>query len=60
MCFTINAKEICLGRKKQEKERTYKRKLKTIKKMVTCTHVSIMTLNVNGLNVLTKINRLVE
>jgi len=28
--------------------------------MVTWTHVSIITLNVNGLNVLTKINRLVE
>ena len=34
----------------QEKKRTYKNKLKTIKKMVIGTYISIITLNVNGLS----------
>ena len=37
-----------------EKKRTYKNKLKTIKKMVIGTYISIITLNVNGLNAPTK------
>ena len=38
----------------QEKKRTYKNKPKTIKKMVIGTYISIITLNVNGLNAPTK------
>ena len=34
----------------QEKEKTYNNKPKTIKKMVKGTYISIITLNVNGLN----------
>ena len=44
----------------QEKKRTYKNKPKTIKKMVIGTYISIITLNVNGLNALTKRPRLAE
>ena len=33
----------------EEKEKTYKNKSKTIKKMVIGTYISIITLNVNGL-----------
>ena len=43
-----------------EKQRTYKNKPKTIKKMVIGTYISIITLNVNGLNVPTKRHRLAE
>ena len=34
----------------QEKEKTYNNKPKTIKKMVIGTYISIITLNVSGLN----------
>ena len=34
----------------QEKEKIYKNKPKTINKMVTGSYISIITLNVNGLN----------
>ena len=44
----------------QEKKKTYKNKPKTIKKMVIGTYISIITLNVNGLNVATKRHRLAE
>ena len=44
----------------QEKKKTYKNKLKTIKKMVLGTYISIITLNVNGLNAPTKRHRLGE
>ena len=44
----------------QEKKRTYKNKPKTIKKMVIGTYISIITLNVNGLNATTKRHRLAE
>ena len=43
------------GRKK-----TFKNKPKTIKKMEIGTYISIITLNVNGLNVSTKRHRLTE
>ena len=43
-----------------EKKRTYKNKPKTIKKMVIETYISIITLNVNGLNAPTKRHRLPE
>ena len=44
----------------QEKKRTYKNKPKTIKKMVIGTYMSIISLNVNGLNAPTKKQRLAE
>ena len=44
----------------EEKEKTYKNKSKTIKKMVIGTYISITTLNVNGLNAPTIRHRLAE
>ena len=44
----------------QEKKRTYKNKPIIIKKMVIGTYISIITLNVNGLNAPTKRHRLAE
>ena len=44
----------------QEKEKTYNNKPKTIKKMVIGTYISIIALNVNGLNAPTKRHRLDE
>ena len=44
----------------QEKKRTCKNKPKTIKKMVIGTYISIIALNVNGLNAPTKRHRLAE
>ena len=39
---------------------TYKNKPKTMKKMVIGTYISIITINVNGLNALAKRHRLAE
>ena len=47
-------------RETQEKKKTHKNKCKTIKKMVTGANISIITLNVNGLNAPTKRHRLAE
>ena len=44
----------------QEKKKIYKIKPQTIKKMAIGTYISIITLNVNGLNAPTKRQRLVE
>ena len=44
----------------QEKKKTHKNKLKTIKKIVMGTYILIITLNVNGLNAPTKRHRLAE
>ena len=44
----------------QEKKRTYKNKPKTIKKLVKGTYISIIALNVNGLNAPTKRHRLAK
>ena len=44
----------------EEKKKTYKNKLKTIKKTVIGTCILIITLSVNGLNAPTKRLRLVE
>ena len=57
--FTTNAKGSSLGRK-QEKEKNYNNKPKTVKKMVIGTYISIITLNVNRLNAPTKKHRLAE
>ena len=47
-----------MGNTREEKD--YKNKSKTIKKMVIGTYISIITINVNRLNVPTKRNRLAE
>ena len=49
-----------INKETQEKEKTYNNKLKTIKKMVMGTYITITTLNVNGLNAPTKRHRLAE
>ena len=49
-----------MDKEKQEKEKTYNNKPKTIKKMVIGRYISIITLNVNGLNVPTKSHRWAE
>ena len=52
-------KEI-LWQETKEKEKTYNNKPKTINKMVIGPYISIITLNVNGLNAKTKRHRLTE
>ena len=44
----------------QQKEKDLQNQLPTIKKMAIGTYISIITLNVNGLNALTKRRRLAE
>ena len=44
----------------QEKEKIYKNKSQTIKKMAIGTYIAITTLNINGLNASTKRHRLAE
>ena len=44
----------------QEKEKIYKNKSQTIKKMAIGIHTSIITLNINGLNAPTKRHQLAE
>ena len=58
--FTTNAKGNFSRQETQEKKKTHKNKLKTIKKMVIGTYISIITFNVNGLNAPTKRHRLAE
>ena len=48
------------GQEIQAKEKIYKIRPQTIKKMVTGTYISIITLNVNRLNAPTKRHRLAE
>ena len=47
-----------INKETQEKNRTYKNKPKTIKKMVMGTYISIITVNMNGLSAPTKRHRL--
>ena len=47
-------------RKRKGRKKTFKNKPKTIKKMEIGTYISIITLNVNGLNASTKRHRLAE
>ena len=54
MSFTTNAKGTSIGRS------TKKNKLKTVKKMSIGKYISIIILNVNGLNAPTKRQRLAE
>ena len=55
--FTINAKGIFLGRKHKRRRRPTKNKSKTIKTVIG-SYISIITLNVSGLNAPTKRQRL--
>ena len=52
--FTTKAKGTSSGRKHNRRERLTENKAKTIKKMVIGLYISIITLNVNGLNAPTK------
>ena len=56
--FTIDAKGTSLGRKHKRRKRPTENKPKTIKKTVTGSHISIITLNASGLNAPTKRHRL--
>ena len=59
--FTTNATGTSLGRKHKRRKRPIENKPKIIKKMVTGSYhmiISIITLNVNGLNAPTKRHRL--
>ena len=52
--------QITREQKRKRREKTYKNKSKTINKMAIGTHILIITLNLNGLNALTKRHRLAE
>ena len=56
--FTTNAKGNSLGRKHKRKKRATQNKSKTIKKTVIGSHISTITLSVNGLSAPTKRHRL--
>ena len=56
--FTTNAKGTSLGRKHKRGKRPTENKAKTIQKMVVGPYISIIILNVNGLNAPTKRHRL--
>ena len=56
--FKSNAKVTSLGRKHKRRERPTENKPKRIKKMVIGSYMSIITLNVNGLNAPTRRHRL--
>ena len=56
--FTTNTKETSLGRKHKRREKSTGNKLSQIKEMVIGSYISMITLNVNGLNAPTKRHRL--
>jgi len=56
--FTANAKGTSPSSKHKRRKRPTQNKPKTIKKMVGGSHISTITLNVNGLNAQTKRHRL--
>ena len=58
--FTTNAKGTSLGRKHKRGKRPTENKAKTIQKMVVGPYISIIILNVNGLNAPTKRHRPAE
>ena len=57
---TKDSHQITRGQKRKGRKKTYKNKAKTINKIVIRTYISIITLNVNGLNAPTKRQRLAE
>ena len=58
--FTTNVKGTYIVKKYRRRKKSYKIKLRTIKKMAIGTHISIIILNVNRLNAPTKRHRLAE
>ena len=60
MCSSDLIKSQKKRTKEEGKEKTYNNKPKTIKIMVIATYISIIALNVNGLNAPTKRHRLAE
>ena len=58
--FTINAKGTSVARKFRRRKRPTQNKPKAIKKMVIGSYISIIALNINGLNAPTKRQRLAE
>ena len=57
---TKDSHQITREHKRKGRKKTYKNKSKTIKKMAIRIYISIITLNVNGLNAPTKRHRLAE
>ena len=57
---TKSSHQITREQKRKERENTYKNKSKTINKTAISTYISIITLNVNRLNISTKRQRLTE
>ena len=58
--FTTNVKGTYIVKKYKRKKNRSIKSTQTIQKMATGTYISIITLNVNGLNALTKRHRLAE
>ena len=58
--FTTNAKGNSLGRKHKRRKTATQNKSKTIKKTVIGSHISTISLSVNGLSAPTKRHRLAE
>ena len=58
--FTINAKGTSAARKFKRRKRLSQNKSKAIKKMVIGSYISVITLNINGLNAAIKRQRLAE
>ena len=56
--FTTNVKGTYIVKKYRRRKKSYKIKLRTIKKMAIGTHISIITLNINGVNAPNKRHRL--
>ena len=57
---TKDSHQITREQKRKGRKNTYKNKTETIKKMAVRTYISIITLNVTGLNAPTKRHRLAE
>ena len=58
--FTINVKGTYIVKKYKRRKKDVQNQPQTIKKMEVGTHISITTLNVNGLNAPTKRHKLAE
>ena len=58
--FTTNVKGTYIVKKYKKRKKIYKINPTKIKKMATGTYISIITLNINGLNTPTKRHKLVE
>ena len=58
--LTTNVKQTYIVKKYKKRKKIYKINPTKIKKMATGTYISIITLNINGLNAPTKRHKLVE